>query len=452
MPLLLSVISLLLVSTVCGSSFESPIVPDTNALIAQTTAYTVMDTGQTNCYNNMQEISFPSEEEAFYGQDAQYETRVMNYQDNDDGTVTDLNTGLMWQKSVSEKVVFDDAVANAYTFNLAGYTDWRLPTIKELFSLIDFNGKTGMSAADSIPYINTDYFDFEYGDESNGERYIDAQWCSSTEYVSTTMEGDHTVFGVNFADGRIKGYGTEMPGGEEKKFFVRYVRENPQYGINEFTDNADGTISDQATGLMWSRNDSGDGMNWEEALLYAQRMNDENYLGYDDWRIPDAKELQSIVDYTKSPDTTDSAAIDHMFNCTPIIDEGGSKNYAFYWTSTTHLDGPDASGAVYIAFGEALGWMEVGGEYVLYDVHGAGAQRSDPKTGDASDYPHGFGPQGDVRRIDNFIRLVRGGTYQELTEKRTSDTIDLNTILLVTVPVSLVSIGTISYYLKRKKE
>jgi len=39
-------------------------------------------------------------------------------------------------------------------------------------------------------------------------------------------------------------------------------------------------------------------------------------------------------------------------------------------------------------------------------VHGAGSQRSDPKEGDASDYPTGFGPQGDARRIDNYVRAV----------------------------------------------
>ena len=37
----------------------------------------------------------------------------------------------------------------------------------------------------------------------------------------------------------------------------------------------------------------------------------------------------------------------------------------------------------------------------------AGAQRSDPKTGDPDDYPYGHGPQGDVIRIYNFVRLVR---------------------------------------------
>jgi len=42
------------------------------------------------------------------------------------------------------------------------------------------------------------------------------------------------------------------------------------------------------------------------------------------------------------------------------------------------------------------------------DVHGAGAQRSDPKSGDPDDYPYGHGPQGDVIMIFNTVRLVRG--------------------------------------------
>jgi len=41
------------------------------------------------------------------------------------------------------------------------------------------------------------------------------------------------------------------------------------------------------------------------------------------------------------------------------------------------------------------------------DVHGAGSQRSDPKTGDPNDYPYGHGPQGDVIRIYNYVRSVR---------------------------------------------
>ena len=47
------------------------------------------------------------------------------------------------------------------------------------------------------------------------------------------------------------------------------------------------------------------------------------------------------------------------------------------------------------------------GPYHFVDVHGAGAQRSDPKSGDPAMFPHGRGPQGDVIRINNFVRVVR---------------------------------------------
>ncbi|MCP4155816.1 MAG: DUF1566 domain-containing protein, partial [bacterium] len=223
---------------------------------------------------------------------------------------------------------------------LGGYSDWRTPDIKELYSLIDFRGYTGFSRtrakrevpADVIPFINTDYFDFEYGDVSKGERYIDAQWLSNTKYVSTTMNGDETLFGVNFADGRIKGYGYRRPGSSrEKKFYARYVRGNA-YGKNDFKDNGDGTVTDRATGFMWTQRDSGRGMNWKDALEYAESL---IYAGYDDWRLPNAKELQYIVDYSRSPDTTDSPAINPILVTTSIINEAGKKDYPFFWSSTT---------------------------------------------------------------------------------------------------------------------
>ena len=239
--------------------------------------YPIVDTNQVLCYDDSDAISCPNSGEALYGQDAQSTGNAPSYADNGDGTVTDNITGLMWQQSpdtdgngdidADDKLNYDQAVAGAGTLSLGGYTDWRLPTIKELYSLIEFSGiecssYEGTDTSDLVPFIDTAYFDFGYGDTSAGERIIDAQYASITKYVSTTMNGNETMFGVNFADGRIKGYGTSMT------FFVIYVRGNTSYGGNSFIDNGDGTITDSASGLMWSQNDSGTGLNWEEALAW----------------------------------------------------------------------------------------------------------------------------------------------------------------------------------------
>lgn len=404
-------------------------------LTTQGQTYKIVDTDQSVCYDSVNEISAPLPGALFYGQDAQFNGHQPSYTDNGDGTVTDNVTGLMWVKSsdmdgdgdidYDDKMSYDEALAAADTFSLAGYNDWRLPSIKEAYSLIMFNGfdvsgYTGTSTDGLVPFINTDYFDFGYGDMNAGERIIDAQFASTNIYMGVTMGGDETMFGVNLADGRIKGYGIDpLPGQtEDKQFYVMYCRGNTSYGINDFEDNGDGTITDHATGLMWTKDDNEEGLKWADALNYAYNA---TTAGYNDWRLPNAKELQSIVDYTRSPQTTNSAAIDPIFSVTAITDEGGETNYPFYWSNTTHANYTEQPGtaAAYVAFGEALGWMEMppeSGDYTLYDVHGAGAQRSDPKVGDPDDYPYGFGPQGDVIRIYNHVRLVRdveGAGFQE---------------------------------------
>lgn len=384
-----------------------------------TGSFPVVDTGQATCYNDSDAISCPVSGGSFYGQDAQYSGNQPSYTDNGNGTVTDNVTGLMWQKSpdtdgdgdidAADKLTYDEAVAWASLQTTGDYIDWRLPTIKELYSLILFSGVDpsgyeGIDTSGLIPFIDDAAFDFDYGDTSAGERIIDAQYASNNLYVSDESNGGRTLFGVNFADGRIKGYGLSMPG-SEKTFFVIYVRGNTGYGLNGFSDNGDGTITDNATSLMWAQDDNGTGLNWEEALAFVETQNAAAYLGYDDWRMPNAKELQSIVDYSRSPDTTGSAAIDPLFNATSITNEAGEADYPFYWTGTTHANWSDFSGGfgAYVAFGRAMGYMDG----AWRDVHGAGAQRSDPKAGDPADYPTGHGPQGDAIRIYNYVRLVR---------------------------------------------
>jgi len=260
------------------------------------------------------------------------------------------------------------------------------------------------------PFIDDTVFGFGYGDTEAGERLIDGQWATTTNYVSTTMNGDATMFGLNFADGRIKGYGLELRG-TDKMFYVQCVRGNENYGVNNFVDNGDMTITDSATNLMWHKNDNAVATNWQSAINYCENS---TLAGYDDWKLPDVKELQSIVDYSRSPDTTASASINALFNTTAITNEAGVSDFGFYWSSTTHKSSNGTGGsAIYVSFGRSLGYMD--GSWM--DVHGAGAQRSDPKDislldTSSEDYitvdgAITHGPQGDVIRGLNFSRCVR---------------------------------------------
>ncbi len=387
--------------------------------------YPIVGTGQTTCFDNAYEIACPQPGQPFYGQDAQFPGRRPSYTLSRDGlSVADNNTGLIWQHSPEtnndgvldrrDKLTLSQArkrPAELNAIRFGGYNDWRLPTIKELYSLISFNGRDPAPSASSsyalTPFIDTRYFAFAYGQPGSGERVIDSQYASTTLLANVNEWGIQRMFGVNFADGRIKGYGLTMPNGSEKDFYVLCVRGNENYGKNDFHSNGDGTITDRASGLIWAQADSGRPMNWSEALTWVQTMNRQNHLGHKDWRLPNAKELQSLVDYSRAPDAGNSAAIDPLFAVTPAINEAGQTDYPSYWSSTTHINANNIGfSGIYVAFGRAMGYVRNG----WHDVHGAGAQRSDPKTGNSADFPQGRGPQGDAIRISNFVRLVRGGS------------------------------------------
>jgi hypothetical protein len=412
-------------------------------------SFPIIGTGVTTCYNNTTTITCPiATSDPFYGQ---FPGVILpSYQNNGNVSITDLNTELTWQRSPdqngnnngiiekADKLTWTQIQARVSTLNSTnwgGHSDWRIPSIKELYSLTNWNGTDpsgllGTNTTGLIPFLDNNYFQFAWGQTSAGERLIDVQYASSNMYNELSFAGYQQLFGFNFADGRIKGYDLIMPGGFNKTFSFTAVRGNPAYGINDFVDNGDQTITDNASGLMWTKNDSQAPMNWEQALAWAQSKNAANYCGYNDWRLPNAKELQSIIDYTRSPGSTNSAAINPVFNCTSITNEAGGSDWPWYWTNTTHrsYNGISYGGAwaVYICFGRAAGWIKIGSNsyYSYRDVHGAGAQRSSPKSGtylgdymgvDSLGHPvYGLGPQGDILRINNYVRLVRGGILTNL--------------------------------------
>ena len=400
---------------------------------SQSNTYQIVGTGQTISYDTTSAITMPTLGQAFYGQNSNHPGIMRSYTNNGNGTVTDNLTGLMWQQTEDrtgdgtinfyDKLTYAEAMDSAATCNTGGYNDWRLPTIKELYSLAMFFGsEPGPPPSTCIKFIDTTYFSVGFGDVnslSHGslgtERIIDGQIASSTIYVGTTMSVVEAMFGFNFIDGRIKGYPTTstVPEcGTAKHYYVLYVRGNTAYGIDQFVNHGNGTITDHATGLMWMQNDNGTGVLWKDALSYAEN---HTYAGYSDWRLPDVKELQSIVDYTRSPATSNSAAINPLFNCTQITNEGGVADYPWYWTNTTFSGQSQTNGAsaCYVCFGRAMGYF-TGFGLGWTDIHGAGCQRSDPKprsfsgfTQNGTGYYNANSPKGDAVRIYNYVRLVR---------------------------------------------
>ncbi len=407
----------------------------------------VVDTMQTNCYNTSGGITAPASGQPYCGQDAQFYGNQSGYTLSwENKTVFDKNTGLTWMRGPntslahptdSDKMSWVAATSWPATLNAAsygGFSDWRLPTIKELYSLFECVGTDpssyqGTNASVLTPFIDTNYFNFGYSQTA----FKNSQYWSATTFIFNPSEsGYQKNFGVNFADGRIKGYDlTDSKSGLLFKSYVQLVRGPTGYGINAFTNNNDGTITDLGTGLLWSRGDGGTPMTWSNALAWVQSKNASNYLGHGDWRMPNVKELQSLVNYSNAPDYNGLPAIDtNYFTCTAITNEAGQPDWGYYWTSSTHwtysLNNTGAGEADYIAFGRALGWPSSNPKWV--DVHGAGAQRSDPKTGPPFGYAtvyyvtnsgviysgYSFGPQGDAIRGLNFVRLVRAGNYSSV--------------------------------------
>jgi hypothetical protein len=239
--------------------------------------YYLPDTGQTESYTDT------------FGEDSDYLIYPPAYQDNGDGTVTDLNTGLMWQQAASgSQMDWDSAGSYCSGLSLAGYSDWRLPAADELQSIVDYGR--------SNPAIDTTAFP-------------GAQ--SSNYWSSTTHDYKSEAWNVDFNGGQA---------GYHNGGYVRCVRGGSS--ATSFTDNSDGTVTDQKTGLMWQQATSSSMIDWEASLTYCE---DLTLASQSDWRLPNIKELGSIVDGSQSGPPIDTTA----------FPGAQSSNY---WSSTTHVD------------------------------------------------------------------------------------------------------------------
>jgi len=122
----------------------------------------------------------------------------------------------------------------------------------------------------------------------------------------------------------------------------------------QFIDNGDGTISDLSTGLMWAKDGNGPGCNngetlgWEDAVDFAEAL---EFAGYDDWYLPEIKELETIVDY---------GAVGPAINATYFPNTQAGN----YWSSTTYADNPDLAWYVGFNVGNVSGGFKYNTCYV----------------------------------------------------------------------------------------
>ena len=262
------------------------------------------DTGQTISYT------------ATPGEDADFTFNPPSFTDNGDGSITENITKLMWQKTDGGEMTFENAAIYCNNLTLAGYTDWRLPTAEELFSINNF-GRLN-------PALNTVYFTLTQAE----------YWWSSE-----TAADDASKIWVTNAGGGIGAHPkTEtLSSGGSKYFHVRAVR-NPittSFSISHFTDEGNNTITDNFTGLTWQKIPGQTAMTWEEALTYAQSF---SLASKSDWRLPNIREIQSLNDPALSKPSFNKI---YFPNCL-------SGNY---WSSTSMFNTPTKAWDINIDYG-----------------------------------------------------------------------------------------------------
>lgn len=138
-----------------------------------------------------------------------------------------------------------------------------------------------------------------------------------------------------------------------------------------FTDNTDGTVTDNLTGLIWLKNANCFGArNWTDALSYCNGLAHETCSLTDgstagDWRLPNVKELQSLIDFAfSSPALSDDAGTGQWTGATGSSFIGVQSESFLYWSSTTYATNPNGAWGVYMYTGSAGSDYKVASSYV----------------------------------------------------------------------------------------
>jgi hypothetical protein len=139
-----------------------------------------------------------------------------------------------------------------------------------------------------------------------------------------------------------------------------------QAGVNSinprFTNNGDGTVTGNLTGLVWLKNancmktnypeisESG-GVTWQMALDFVSGMNNGTYscgVSQNDWRLPNIRELESLLDYEQSVHEGPLLPDDHLFE----------NLNSQYWSSTTHVQDSGGNYALRLQNFQHVYWLQ----------------------------------------------------------------------------------------------
>lgn len=252
-------------------------------------------------------------------------------------------------------------VADVNQAGLCGFNDWRMPSIKELENIVDFSRIN--------PAIDSSYFPNTRADD------LGQFWTSTPD----SMTSGQFAWKVDFKTGGVM---KEQP---LKAQPVRLVRGTAQ-SANQFSSTDGGfTVTDSRTGLVWKRehemidptqpNDWTTRVNrafsWQDAL---KRALTDTTGGHTDWRLPNIKELRSIVDESRN-----LPAINTTFFLAPPFQSQ-------FWSSSPTLDfnsNTDTSWDVSFDVGTDLGTPRNNKRYVRL-VRGGDSFNSLPPAGTAA--------------------------------------------------------------------
>jgi hypothetical protein len=330
-------------------------------------------TGQTICYDTDGNVIGC----AGTGQDGNIQAGVAwpnpRFTDHGDGTVTDKLTGLMWTKDANPAgyLTWQQALDYVQTLNTGGHTDWRLPNINELQGLIDYSVHPPLPLGH--PFTNMQSVLY-YWSSTTIAFMPSFAWV--VEMISGSAAPNEKSLSITHAwpvragqcgslgnsviclskTGQTKCYdtlGTEIScagTGQDGDIQAGVAWPNPR-----FTDHGNGTVNDNLTGLMWTKDakPAGNTMTWQQALDYMQTLNTG---GHTDWRLPNVNELKSLVDYSPSiPDLS----LGHPFT---------NVQFGSSWSSTSHAFSPDGAWIVHVSGGIGSNDDKSNGSYYAWPV------------------------------------------------------------------------------------